>query len=1214
MVCAAVAFLFFGIVQSASPPKWEWEPPDQLELAEDDTVDLHCPARGRPAPLVRWSFNTIPFHELPDDGRRILLDQGRLLRIHDLKRDLDTGLYQCNATNAHGYLDAGTFLNVQAFAPRFRHSSQRVWKVLRGTRVDLNCDVEAAPRPTVQWVDANDTQIAAVPSKLEFLTNHTLRLHAVTAADDGFYYCNVSNKYGLNRAMNRLEVFNPTFFAEIPQPAQLALDALESLELRCRAIADVRLTVDYVWTRNGRPTEEKAEINDDGLTSVLRLHQLRGRASGRIECAAITDVDTKVAGMELLVRDVPESPELLRVDCSTGRHALLVWRRPDEHGSPLSAFTIESTSSERMNGGSSSKNTNNNIGGRRNGGGANNNNDDDDGGGGGRMWQKVFEERLLDEQQQLRYGIIGGGNGGHGGGIGTMMGMEGGGSGGVQRQRRKELYKTAIPLAPWMNYTFRMFAHNQHGVSQPAFAPVASPACRTPPDVPFTNPKGVQAAGNELDNLVIRWQPMARHQWNGPGLKYLVRYRLTDDRNNVTNRGGKTEEDREGDGSGAKWHEFFVEDPFANSTIIREQPTFRPYHVQVRAVNVQGFSAAEPDIVLGWSGEDVPLEVPKQLRVLAHHNYTAVTVQWEPVSESSVRGHFQGYRLDYWPSARPAFQSSLFVPNSTNRATITRLDALHNYTARVHVLNAQYESGASAAVEFQTVEGAPSNVHNLRVHAVGANSVLVTWEPPLHANGILRGYFLAFENGTSGLVEETYVLHRQQFYLHELLTPDTPFRVAVWAETGGGEGPRVWRHTRTWPLRDPDPPLFSVRPGPRSGSGFGGGTTSLLIQWLPAGNGTTTAVWRRMAGTSFAVNISQEGTNEWTMSEWITLPQTQLELRGLREGTDYWLVATAREGSTEVETVMTGIESASDGIAPIEMPPVEGEPHQHRRQNAAKPMLIRTESSRVALPFSQERLQSAAWFLGVLIASGMVMLLAAAMCALAQCGGADGMPGSASGGAISLNAIRMRDKQFGPAFRVLDAGSSDGGTIEEELLEEEQQQLLATIVKGGNNNDVAAEQQRWRMTATAAAMMMTNSYGTGAGGGTTTAAAQEAATILTAKRLMLLEEEKLKRKRQNNSSGNAFNNSAGGNRGGGRRRSNGSGGSGSGSLGPGGRRTSTRTITGSENNGGGGKLPTIDERNSYGSEKTTASVANNNGGGGTVDAAEKSSEPPTKNC
>lgn len=42
----------------------------------------------------------------------------------------------------------------------------------------------------------------------------------------------------------------------------------------------------------------------------------------------------------------------------------------------------------------------------------------------------------------------------------------------------------------------------------------------------------------------------------------------------------------------------------------------------------------------------------------------------------------------------------------------------------------------------------PSKVHNMRVRAVGAESLYVTWEPPRQPNGYVRGYFITFESNT----------------------------------------------------------------------------------------------------------------------------------------------------------------------------------------------------------------------------------------------------------------------------------------------------------------------------------------------------------------------------------------------------------------------------------------------------------------------------------
>lgn len=45
------------------------------------------------------------------------------------------------------------------------------------------------------------------------------------------------------------------------------------------------------------------------------------------------------------------------------------------------------------------------------------------------------------------------------------------------------------------------------------------------------------------------------------------------------------------------------------------------------------------------------------------------------------------------------------------------------------------------------------------------------------------------------------MLNRQLYYLNEEGVPDTSYKVSVWAETKGGEGPKVVRPVRTWPLR-----------------------------------------------------------------------------------------------------------------------------------------------------------------------------------------------------------------------------------------------------------------------------------------------------------------------------------------------------------------------------------------------------------------------------
>uniref|UniRef100_A0AC35FEE7 Fibronectin type-III domain-containing protein n=1 Tax=Panagrolaimus sp. PS1159 TaxID=55785 RepID=A0AC35FEE7_9BILA len=527
------------------------------------------------------------------------------------------------------------------------------------------------------------------------------------------------------------------------------------------------------------------------------------------------------------------------------RQAVLEWRKPDDHGSEITKFTIEMKTGFPPY-----------------------------------EWQIVLEETAV----------------------------------------TPETYQAIITLSPWVNYTFRIIAYNSYGSSEPGM-----PAktlfdgihCSTDMSVPYLNPEEVSAKGSEPDNMVIKWKPMKKYDWNAPELKYLIRYKEN-----------KSE---------LEWIEFLVEDPLANETIIRELPTYTEYLVQVQAVNKEGKSSLKPESIIGYSGEDVPLEAPKNFRLSKFNNFSSAEFAWNPVSPETVRGLFKGYKLVYWEDERPLFTDYIRIPVGFNDATISGLTAMKNYSAKIHVINEKYESPSSQNISFNTPEGAPSKVHNLRVHAVGANSIIVEWEPPRHPNGNIRGYFITFENSTSGEIEETYVLHRQQHYLHESLVPDSPYKVSVWAETNGGEGPKVTRLVRTWHLKDPDIPTIDIKHmSPKS----------ILIKWKPS-NGSE---WQ-MPGSSFYVNYSKANSNDWKRTEDIDLPTTSVIVDNLEEETNYVLIAVAKEGP---------------------------------RISAALPIIYYNEGKHPVAHINRENLQSSLWFIIILFIVFIGITLFLCMCCWAR--------------------------------------------------------------------------------------------------------------------------------------------------------------------------------------------------------------------------------------
>ncbi|XGW30397.1 hypothetical protein V3C99_009405 [Haemonchus contortus] len=834
-------------VRVVAAPYWDFDPPKDIEQPEESTTELECLASGQPPPIVKWSMNGKPLHEQTGDQRRVLLDNGRVLRLSSLNHDLDTGVYQCNASNPLGYVYANAFVNVKAHAPRFLMPTQRVWKVVQKTSVSLNCDVVAAPDPVVRWVDADDSPLKVIEGKTQLLANNTFIIHDLSSADEGLYYCNVSNKYGIARATNRLQVYKPTYFVKVPSPPKLVLEAGDSAELHCEAIADPRLQITYKWTINGEIIGNNTVYQV--LPDRLLLNSLRGPHSGMIDCAAITEVDVKLASMRLIVKDVPAQP-LMEPPVCTERKAVIKWKAAEDHGDDIKKYTVEMETDFRKG-----------------------------------VWERVVDEINV----------------------------------------ARENFEADVTLTPWVNYTFRVVAENSHGRSDQNVGldedKVQNISCHTRPSFPYSNPKGVRVEGTEPDNLVVYWKPMEKYYWNAPHLQYLVRYKL--------------------DEPHTAWTEFVVEDPLANHTIIREQPTFRPFQVQVRAVNAIGPSILEPDTVKGFSGEDVPSVPPNNFRVEKLVNFSTVSFKWEPVEESSVNGYFRGYEIEFWRDVLPARKYRLMLaPNETEKV-ISTLAPNSNYTAVIRTKNRRYGSAPSPAIHLTTPEGLPSKVHNLRVVAVGAHAILTLWEPPKHPNGLLRGYFLSFENEKNE-TEETYVLHRQRYYLHEKCEPDSSYRVSVWGETSAGEGLKTTRPVRTWNTRNPDPPVFFVRNIT---------IDTIDVEWKPSNHN----VWR-MPGSSFFVNYSLADSTEHFETGPIYLPTTHLTVTGLREGTAYNLIGVAKDGN---------------------------------RMSYSEPRSVTTLTKENVSHLNQESLRNAAWFIAVLCAVAIALITVLITCCCEERRGAE---------------------------------------------------------------------------------------------------------------------------------------------------------------------------------------------------------------------------------
>uniref|UniRef100_A0A2K6LKX8 Neuronal cell adhesion molecule n=1 Tax=Rhinopithecus bieti TaxID=61621 RepID=A0A2K6LKX8_RHIBE len=332
-----------------------------------------------------------------------------------------------------------------------------------------------------------------------------------------------------------------------------------------------------------------------------------------------------------------------------------------------------------------------------------------------------------------------------------------------------------LKLSPYVNYSFRVMAVNSIGKSLPS---EASEQYLTKASEPDKNPADVEGLGTEPDNLVITWKPLNGFESNGPGLQYKVSWRQKD-----------------GDD---EWTSVVVAN--VSKYIVSGTPTFVPYLLKVQALNDVGF-APEPAVVMGHSGEDLPMVAPGNVHVNVV-NSTLAEVHWDPVPLKSIRGHLQGYRIYYWKTQssskrnrRHIEKKILTFQGSKTHGMLPGLEPFSHYTLNVRVVNGKGEGPASPDRVFNTPEGVPSAPSSLKIVNPTLDSLTLEWDPPSHPNGILTEYTLKYQpiNSThelGPLVDLKIPANKTRWTLKNL-NFSTRYKFYFYAQTSAGSGSQI---------------------------------------------------------------------------------------------------------------------------------------------------------------------------------------------------------------------------------------------------------------------------------------------------------------------------------------------------------------------------------------------------------------------------------------
>ncbi|KAM4740301.1 neurofascin homolog (chicken) a isoform 3-T8 [Anableps anableps] len=322
-------------VQVKAAPYW-LDKPTNLVLAPEENGRLVCRANGNPKPNIQWLVNGEPLNkitETPTSANREVLGDTILFRGVQIG---SSAVYQCNASNQHGYLLANAFVNVLDMPPRMLGPKNQLIKVIVNNRTFLNCPFFGSPLPELRWFK-NGQGSGLDGGQYRAYINGTLEIKRAQKEDEGIYTCVANNMLGKAENQVQLEVKEPTRIIQAPTHQSVVRGSKASFH--CKVVSDSSLPSKVTWTKDGEPLYLGWRLKKD--EESLTISSVSEDDEGIYTCTVKSEIDQDSASARLTVLDRPDPPMDLDLSDPAARSVRLTWIPGNDHRSPVTEFLVQ---------------------------------------------------------------------------------------------------------------------------------------------------------------------------------------------------------------------------------------------------------------------------------------------------------------------------------------------------------------------------------------------------------------------------------------------------------------------------------------------------------------------------------------------------------------------------------------------------------------------------------------------------------------------------------------------------------------------------------------------------------------------------------------------------------------------------------------------------------------------------------------------------------
>ncbi|XP_020805463.1 neogenin isoform X2 [Drosophila serrata] len=743
--------------------------PSPKTVREGDTVTLDCVANGVPKPQIKWLRNGVDLDLNDLDSRFSIIGTGSL-QISSAE-DIDSGNYQCRASNTVDSLDAQATVQVQE-PPKFIKAPKDT-TAHEKDEPELKCDIWGKPKPTIKWLKNGD--LITPNDYMQLVDGHNLKILGLLNSDAGMFQCVGTNAAGSVHAAARLRV--------VPQGGQ-STKSLQTFDnptnpkrrkpfnsgeqLRTKSGGSLRFSHE-----NDDDDLDNDDVDDDSSTTRIRLQPLNDRrfeimnAASALRKESVQSYEDDDDNDDNYDDDDPAANAAAQAAYKKGedpQKILANWQESENKKSQKQqqqkkSFPASPDSPEQDSSATSS--------------------------GSGKPLSSGLQARLPSQPRDLVAQIVKPR-------FVTLSWVEPLQNAGevvyytvfykMNNSEREQKMVTKShddqqvniqSLLPGRTYQFRVVANTNFGSGESS-APLE---VSTQPEVNIAGPpRNFEGYALSHKEIHVRWEEPA--VTNGEILKYRVYYSEND--------------------SGADLYH----DSTTMSALLTELRPHTDYVISVVPFNRNGMGDPSSEIRVK-TFSSTPSEPPNNV-TLEVTSSSSITVHWEPPAEEDRNGQITGYKIRYRKyKDAPQVKST---PANIRYFELSNLDRNAEYQVKIAAMTVNGSGPFTEWHRANTLENdldetqVPGKPIWINIHP-GADNIALHWGPPQQPEIKIRNYVLGWGRGIPD--ENTIELKEtERYHILKNLEPNMEYVVSLRARNVKGDGVPIYDNIKT---RDEEP-------------------------------------------------------------------------------------------------------------------------------------------------------------------------------------------------------------------------------------------------------------------------------------------------------------------------------------------------------------------------------------------------------------------------